>query len=79
MGLDFIQEKHYFTASSEGDSPVDQELFEKLESKINELLVSYAKIKEENQSLAEENQRLQHEREGLKGRIDSILNKLESI
>jgi cell division protein ZapB len=79
MGLDFIQEKHYFSAPLKGEPPVDSELFEKLENKINELLASYASIKEENQTLAEMNQRLQLEREGLKGRIDTILNKLENV
>lgn len=79
MGLDFIQEKQYFTVPSEGDAAVDSELFEKLENKINDLLASYTAIKEENRVLAADNQRLQQEREGLKGRIDSILSKLESV
>lgn len=79
MGLDFVQEKQYFSAPLEGDAAVDSELFEKLEQKINDLLTRYAEIKEENQILAEENRRLQQEREGLKGRIDGILNKLEGV
>jgi len=79
MGLDFIQEKHYFNAPLEGDTQMDSELFEKLENKINDLLASYAAIKEEKQTLEEENRRLQQDREGLKGRIDTILNKLENV
>jgi cell division protein ZapB len=79
MGLDFIQEKQYFSAPFEGDAAVDSELFEKLEQKINDLVTRYTEIKEENHILTEENRRMQQEREGLKGRIDGLLNKLEGV
>ncbi len=79
MGLDFIQENQYIIAPSEGGQPVESELFERLEEKINNLLSNYAALKEENRNLLEEKNRLQQEREGLKGRIDTILSRLEGV
>jgi cell division protein ZapB len=79
MGLDFIQENQYIIAPSEGDCPVETELFEKLEEKISNLLTSYAALKDENRILVDENTRLRQEREGLKGRVDAILSKLEGV
>jgi cell division protein ZapB len=79
MGLDFIQENQYIIAPSEGDKPVESELFERLEEKINNLLNNYAALKEENRILIEEKSRMQQEREGLKNRIDGILSRLEGV
>ena len=58
---------------------MDNELFEVLEAKVEELLGRYAALKEENSRLCDENQQLNQERQGLKSRIDAILGKLEGI
>ncbi len=79
MPLDFVQENQYINAPLEGVASVSDDLFEKLDNKINELVVKHTALKEENQMLVEENKRLQQEREALKGRIDAILSRLEGI
>jgi cell division protein ZapB len=58
---------------------MNHELFESLDRKINELLVKYAALKDENLRLIEENHRFQTEREGIRQRVDVILGKLDGV
>jgi cell division protein ZapB len=58
---------------------MNHELFETLETRVNDLLGKYSALKDENARLTEENQRLQAERESLRSRVDLILGKLEGI
>ncbi len=58
---------------------MDVELFGRLEQKVEELLASYAVLKQENVRLHEENQRLIEARDGVRRRIDAVLEKLERI
>ncbi|OGR29743.1 MAG: cell division protein ZapB [Desulfuromonadaceae bacterium GWB2_53_15] len=58
---------------------MNQELFEILDSKVNELVEKYTALREENSRITQENQQLLDEREGLKARVDAILGKLEGI
>lgn len=79
LGLDFASVGVYIEQPEKESNPLNYELFEKLESKLDELLVKHAGLKEENRRLAEENQRLQEERQLLKDRIDAIISKLEGF
>jgi len=58
---------------------MDAELFDALESRVENLLREYASLREENSRLRDENQRLLREREGFKSRIDAILKKMEGV
>lgn len=58
---------------------MNNELFEALENRVNDLLKKYIDLKDECTLLTEENQRLQSERESLKTRVDAILGKLDGI
>ncbi|BCS56044.1 hypothetical protein GSbR_14070 [Geobacter sp. SVR] len=79
LGLDFRPSDGYSQAPRKEDRGMNQELFERLDSRITELVEKYASLKEENARLAEENQRLLSEREGLTARVDAILGKLEGL
>jgi len=79
LGLDFSASHEYCDVPRKETEPMNQELFETLENKVNGLLDKYTVLKDENSRLSEENQRLLSEREGLKSRIDAILGKLEGI
>lgn len=79
LGLDFVPSDGYIEHLEKEIEPLDHELFETLEAKLDELLGNYAALKEENSRLCEENQKLKAGREGLKSRIDHILSKLEGI
>jgi cell division protein ZapB len=79
LGLDFAMVDVYIELPEKEKKTLNYELFETLEAKLDELLVKYAALKEENSRLAAENCRLNEERQGLKSRIDGILGKLEGI
>lgn len=79
MPLDIVQENQYIITPSQGVDHMNTELFDKLETKISELLARHGALKDENNRLAEENNRLQQEREGLKERIDAILSKFDDL
>ena len=79
LGLDFSTICAYSDVPRKETEPMNHELFETLENKVNGLLEKYTALKDENSRLTEENQRLQSEREGLKSRVDAILGKLEGI
>jgi cell division protein ZapB len=79
LGLDFTEVSEYISVPRKENENMNQELFEALEKKVDDLLQKYSSLKEENSRLAQDNQRLTDEREGLKGRIDAILGKLEGI
>ena len=79
LGLDFTQVSEYCCVPRKENKTMDQELFEALEKKVDDLLAKYTALKDENSRLTQDNQRLADEREGLKGRIDAILGKLDGI
>ena len=79
MSLDIVQENQYIISPPRGVDHMSAELFDKLETKISELLAHHGALKDENSRLAEENKRLQQEREGLKERIDAILSKFDDL
>jgi len=79
MPLDNVQENQYIISPSRGVDHMNAELFDKLETRISELLARHGALKDENSRLAEENKRLQQEREGLKERIDAILSKFDDL
>jgi cell division protein ZapB len=79
LGLDFILTAEYIDAPRKEGDPMNQELIEVLENKINDIMDKYSALKAENARLNEEIQRFRSEREGLKSRVDSILGKLEGI
>lgn len=79
MGLDFAQENQYITKLLNGGEIMDNEVFERLEERISNLLNNYNALKEENRNLQEELNSLRQEREGLRGRIDSIIGRLEGL
>jgi cell division protein ZapB len=79
LGLDFSPVAEYIIVPRKEIETMNYELFETLETKVNDLLEKYSTLKEENNRLAEENHRLQTEREGLKSRVDAILGKLDGI
>jgi len=79
LGLDFTLPAEYSVAPRKEIEPMNQELIEVLENRINEIVEKYGALKTENASLTEEIQRLTSEREGLKSRVDAILGKLEGI
>jgi len=79
MSLDVVQENQYIISPSRGVDHMNAELFDKLETKISELLARHEALKDENNRLAEENRRLQQERERLKERIDAILSKFDDL
>ena len=58
---------------------MDAEQFGRLEKKIEELLIAYTGLKQENVRLNELNHRLIEERNVIRNRIDLILEKLEGI
>ncbi|MRR57132.1 MAG: cell division protein ZapB [Deltaproteobacteria bacterium] len=58
---------------------MDAEFIEELENRVENLLLEFTAMRQENALLREENQRLVKEREGFKSRIDVILKKMEGI
>ena len=58
---------------------MDVELLGRLEKKLEELLIAYTGLKQENVRLNEENRRLIEDRNVIRSRIDLILEKLEGI
>ena len=58
---------------------MDAELFGRLKKKIEELLIAYTGLKQENIRLNEENCRLIEDRNIIRNRIDLILEKLEGV
>ena len=58
---------------------MDEELYRKLEKRVDELIDAYNMLKHENQRLIEENSRFIGERNDIRDRIDAILEKLEGI
>lgn len=79
LGLDFAKENQYITKPLNGGETMDNEVFERLEERVSNLLNNYHKLKEENRNLQEELNNLRQEREGLRGRIDSIIGRLEGL
>jgi len=79
LGLDFTTLPEYSKLPRKENEPMNNELFESLEIKVNDLLEKYTALKAENTRLTEENQRLQSDREGFKSRVDAILGKLEGV
>ena len=79
LGLDFMTPAEYSDAPRKEMEPMNQELIELLESKINNIVEKYSALKAENARLAEELRRFSSEREGFKSRFDAILGKLEGI
>jgi len=79
LGLDFAPSGGYIDHLKKETEPLNQELFETLEVKLDELVNKYFALKDENNQLREENHQLKAERQGLKSRIDGILSKLEGI
>jgi cell division protein ZapB len=79
LGLDFSAITTYSSVPRKETEIMNHELFETLETRVNDLLGKYSSLKDENARLTEENQRLQAERESLRSRVDSILGKLEGI
>ena len=79
LGLDFSQVSEYINVPRKEYENMNQELFEALEKKVDDLLQKYNSLKDESIRLVQDNQRLTDEREGLKGRVDAILGKLEGI
>src|SRR5512146_1892753 len=66
LGLDFSFATGYGTLPRKESGDMDQELFETVEAKVNDLVEKYTALKADNARLSEENQRLLSEREGLK-------------
>jgi len=58
---------------------VDNDLFETLERRVDDLLGKYNALKHEHAVLKEENQKFRAEREQLKSRFDAIIGRLEGI
>lgn len=79
LGLDFMTPAEYSCAPRKEMEPMNQELIELLESRINVIVEKYSALKEENARLNEELRRFSSERAGLKSRVDVILGKLEGI
>ena len=79
LGLDFAAPCEYISVPRKETEIMNQELFEILDSKVNELVEKYTALREENSRITQENQQLLDEREGLKARVDAILGKLEGI
>ncbi len=79
LGLDFMLPAEYSVAPRKEIEPMNQELIEILENRINDVIEKHGALKAENARLNEEIQRLTSEREGLKSRVDAILGKLEGI
>ncbi len=79
LGLDFTAPCDYISVPRKETETMNQELFEKLDNKVNELVEKYTALREENTRILQENQQLRDEREGLKSRVDAILGKLEGI
>ena len=79
LGLDFMIPAEYSEAPRKEMEPMNQELIELLESKINRFVEKYSALKAENARLNEEVRRFSAEKDGLKSRVDAILGKLEGI
>jgi len=79
LGLDFVPPSEYSYAPRKEIEPMNQELIESLEKKVDDLIEKYYALKADNIRLNEEIQRFSSEREGLKSRVDAILGKLEGI
>lgn len=58
---------------------MDGLLFDKLENKIERLIVLSRSLRQENEQLKEELSRLQNDKNGIKDRIDTILNRLQKV
>ena len=79
LGLDFTLPCEYINVPRKEMETMNQELFDILDNKVNELVEKYTALKEEHARITQENQQLRDEREGLKSRVDAILGKLEGI
>jgi cell division protein ZapB len=79
LGLDFVSAASYSVQPRKETEPMNQQLIEVLEKKINEIVEKYSSLKEENALLNEEIKRLSDDREGIKSRVDAILGKLDGI
>lgn len=79
LGLDFIQPHVYIGAPRKEIEPMNQELIEMLENRINDIVEKYSALKAENARLNEEVQRFLSSKDELKSRIDAIIGKLEGI
>lgn len=79
LGLDFISAAEYSVAPRKEMKPMNKELIELLENRINDVVEKYSVLKAENARLTGEIERFSSEREGLKSRVDVILGKLEGI
>lgn len=79
LGLDFVSAPSYSKPLRKEIERMNQELFEVLEKKVDDIVEKYSALKEENSRLNEEIQRLSSDREGIRSRVDAILGKLDGI